>query len=90
MPLPMELGWDKDGLCYRHGAPTGVLSPIFGFFAVFNGVLPSTARSYLQSHTGDSPETRRRLAVVPLIAYQRYYGESPASVRRRSGEAREV
>jgi hypothetical protein len=31
---------------------------------------------------GDAPDTRRSLAVVPLIGNQRYYGESPASLRR--------
>jgi hypothetical protein len=32
-----------------------------------------------------SPDPRRRLAVVPLIREQRYYGESPARVRRGHG-----
>ena len=34
-----------------------------------------------------SPDTRRTLAVAPLIADKRCYGECPASVRRGSGEA---
>ena len=37
---------------------------------------------------GAAPETRRRLAVVPLIRDQRYYGESPMRLRRDSGAAR--
>jgi hypothetical protein len=42
------------------------------------------AHSRLQPRVlaGDSPDTRRTLAVVPLIRYQRYYGECPASLRR--------
>ena len=27
MPLLPELGWGKDGLCYRHGAPNGDVPP---------------------------------------------------------------
>ena len=27
MPLLTELGWTKDGLCYRHGAPKGAVPP---------------------------------------------------------------
>ena len=38
------------------------------------------------SSPGDSPDNRRTLAVVPLIADQRYYGDTPASLRRCSGE----
>jgi hypothetical protein len=33
------------------------------------------------------PESRRSLAVVPLIPDQRYYGETPAKLRRCSGDA---
>ena len=36
---------------------------------------------FLPSRTRHSREPRRRLAVVPLSRGQRYYGESPASVR---------
>ena len=39
------------------------------------------------SSPGVPPDPRRRLAVVPLIPDKRYYGESPASVRRGSGAA---
>jgi hypothetical protein len=39
-------------------------------------------------HAGASRESRRRLPVVPLIADKRYYGESPASLRRGSRERR--
>jgi hypothetical protein len=35
----------------------------------------------------DAPDTRRTLAVAPLIGDKRCYGECPASVRRISGEA---
>src|ERR1039458_8093252 len=35
-----------------------------------------------------SPEPRRNLAVVPLIADQRYYGEATARLRRCSREGR--
>ena len=37
------------------------------------------------SSPGVPPEPRRRLAVVPLIPDKRYYGESPASLRRAYG-----
>jgi hypothetical protein len=45
----------------------------------------------VESHgrlAGHSPDTRRTLAVAPLIAYQRCYGECPASVRRSPREGR--
>ena len=61
----------------------------FKSFAVFGGMgaVASAARSLLHSLAGASPDTRRTLAVAPLIADQRCYGECPASVRRGSGEA---
>jgi hypothetical protein len=37
---------------------------------------------------GAPPDTRRSLAVAPLIGYQRCYGETPASVRRDYGDFR--
>ena len=37
---------------------------------------------------GASPDTRRTLAVAPLIGNQRCYGECPASVRRGPREER--
>jgi len=45
------------------------------------------AHSRLQARmlAGASPDTRRSLPVVPLIADQRYYGEVPASIRRAYG-----
>jgi hypothetical protein len=37
---------------------------------------------------GDSPDTRRTLAVVPLSPGQRYYGEAPVRLRRGPRDAR--
>ena len=43
---------------------------------------------FLQSRTRPSRDTRRSLAVVPLIGDQRCYGEAPARLRRGPRDAR--
>ena len=45
-------------------------------------ILRAASRRLLPPCAGASRGPRRRLAVVPLIPDQRYYGESPASLRR--------
>ena len=48
--------------------------------------LPNRWRSHA-GRTGDSPETRRRLPVVPLIGDKRYYGETTGRLR---GDSRRI
>jgi hypothetical protein len=48
--------------------------------------LDTNGRAPLHRIEGDSPDTRRRLAVVPLIRDKRYYGETPVRLRRGSRE----
>src|ERR1039458_8680673 len=62
---------------WRLGYASGI-----GFSQFGCGTLAAHSRLQPRVLAGDSPETRRTLAVVPLIRDQRYYGESPASLRR--------
>jgi len=64
--------------CGNGKAPLGTWR--FRLFAIL-GVIRGVA-SKPPAHTSvAAPDPRRRLAVVPLIPNQRYYGESPARVR---------
>ena len=69
---------------------SGVEPPKFpdhfrGLKAKYRARCPPIAPTLPQKLPRDPPEPRRSLAVVPLIANQRYYGETPARLRRGYG-----
>jgi hypothetical protein len=69
--------WFKSLSAWRLGYASGIR---FSQFAC--GALAAHSRLQARMLAGDSPDTRRTLAVVPLIRDQRYYGEAPARLRR--------
>ena len=54
MPLLTELGWNEDGLCYRHGAPNGA------FPKPSPPIPPKTARNQMAATGVFPPPAVRR------------------------------